>query len=146
MIMIDRILQWARNRGYTAVYGSVEQVDEMLTTVPFAASNAGTVVVIHLISDSATVDGHDRANVAVYFSRLCDFDFNGESLLPVQEELKGIGKCLLNDIRRGNELEYSEPLWQYGYDDYAENICWVCLRVTLTALAADCIPIEIPER
>ena len=144
MIFIDQILQWARERGYTAVYGSAEQVNEMLNNTPFAASEDGTVVVMHLITDSATVDGRDRAVVAVYFSSLCDFDFDGEALLPEQERLKGIGKELLNDIRTGNVMTYEDPRWQYGYDDYAENVCWVCLRVTLTASASDCVPLEIP--
>lgn len=146
MILIDKILDWARERGYTAVYGSAEQVNEILSKTPFADSKDGTVVVMHLITDSATVDGHDRAVVAVYFASLCDLDFNGEALLPEQERLKGIGKELLNSIRKGNEMTYSDPRWQYGYDDYAENVCWVCLRATLTASAADCVPLEIPER
>ena len=58
--------------------------------------------------------------------------------------MKNIGKALLNSIRTGNEMTYADPRWQYGYDDYAENVCWVCLRVTLTASAADCVPFEIP--
>lgn len=145
MILIDRILEWARGRGYAAVYGSAGQVDEMLTDVDFAASKDATAVVLHLITDSATVDGKDTAAVAVYFAVLCDLDFDGESLLSEQERLKGIGKELLNDIRAGNEMTYADPRWQYGYDDYAENVCWVCLRVTLTASAADCVPLVIPE-
>ena len=144
MIIVDQILQWARNNGYTAVYGSVEQVNEMLTAVPFDDSKDGTVVVMHLIAASETVDGHDRSTLAVYFASLCPFDFDGESHLPVQERLKNVGKALLNHIRKGNTLSYTEPRWQYGYDDYAENVAWVCLRVTLTALAADCVPLEIP--
>lgn len=144
MIIIDKILEWARERGYTAVYGSHEQVNEMLTDVQFSDSKDGTAVVMHLITDSATVDGRDRAVVAVYFASLCPFDFDGEALLPEQERLKGIGKELLNDIRTGHEMTYADPRWQYGYDDYAENVCWVCLRVTLTASAADCVPLS-PE-
>ena len=144
MMIIDKILDWARERGYTSVYGSAEQVNEMLNNTPFAASKDGTVVVMHLVTDSATVDGHDRAVVAVYFASLCPFDFDGEALLPEQERLKSIGKELLNHIRAGNEMTYSDPRWQYGYDDYAENVCWVCLRVTLTASAPDCVPLEIP--
>lgn len=144
MIIIDKILEWARGRGYTSKYGSAEQINEMLNNTPFASSKDGTVVLMHLATDSATVDGKDRAVVAVYFASLCDFDFDGEALLPEQERLKGIGKDLLNDIRTGNEMTYSDPRWQYGYDDYAENVCWVCLRVTLTASAADCVPFEIP--
>ena len=144
MIIVDQILQWARNNGYTAVYGSAEQVNEMLTSVPFADSKDGTVVVMHLIASSETVDGHDRATLAVYFASLCDFDFDGEALLPEQERLKNAGKALLHHLRSGNALSYADPRWQYGYDDYAENVAWVCLRVTLTALAADCVPLEIP--
>lgn len=144
MMIVDDILNWARGRGYTAVYGSAEQVNEMLNNTPFADSKDGTAVIMHLVTDSATVDGHDRAVMAVYFASLCDFDFDGESLLPEQERLKGIGKELLNDIRTGNVMTYSDPRWQYGYDDYAENVAWVCLRVTLTASAADCVPLS-PE-
>lgn len=144
-MFVDYILQWARDKGYAAVYGSPEQVNEMLTNVPFASSQDGTAVIMHLVADSETVDGHDRSIVAVYFASLCPFDFNGESLLSEQERLKNIGKDLLNDIRTGNTIAYEYPRWQYGYDDYAENVCWVCLRVTLTALAADCVPIPMPE-
>lgn len=144
-MFVDYILQWAREKGYAAVYGSPEQVNEMLTNVPFADSKDGTAVIMHLVADSETYNGHDRAIVAVYFASLCPFDFNGESLLTEQERLKNIGKDLLNDIRTGNTIAYEYPRWQYGYDDYAENVCWVCLRVTLTALAADCVPLPMPE-
>lgn len=144
-MFVDYILQWARDNGYEAVYGSPELVNEMLTNVPFSDSKDGTAVIMHLIADSETYNGHDRAVVAVYFASLCPLDFNGESLLPEQERMKNIGKALLNDIRTGNVLAYEYPRWQYGYDDYAENVCWVCLRVTLTALAADCVPVPMPE-
>ena len=144
-MFIDYILQWARDKGYAAVYGSPEQVNEMLTNVPFADYTDGTAVIMHLVADSETYNGYDRAIIAVYFASLCPFDFNGESLLSEQERLKNIGKSLLNYIRTGNVLAYEYPRWQYGYDDYAENVCWVCLRVTLTALAADCVPLPMPE-
>ena len=146
MIFFDDILTYFRNLGHAAVYGSHEQVNEMLTNVPFSASKDGTAVIMHLVTASETVDGHDRAVMAVYFASLCPFDFDGEALLPEQERLKDIGKALLNDTRRGNVITADSARWQYGYDDYAENVCWVCLRVTLTASAADCVPLEIPER
>ena len=143
-MFVDYILQWARDKGYTAVYGSPEQVSEMLTDVPFENSKDGTAVITHLVSESETYNGHDRAIVAVYFASLCPLDFNGENLLPEQERLKNIGKALLNGIRTGNVLSYDHPRWQYGYDDYAENVAWVCLRVTITALAADCVELNLP--
>ena len=138
MMFIDQILAWAQNNGFSDLYGTPEQVNEMMTSTDFSASQDGTVIYCHLITDSETTDGRDAATVAVYFCRLCDFDFNGENLLPVQEELKGTGKALLHDIARGNAMTYDGVRWQYGYDDYAENVAWVCLRVTITALSADC--------
>jgi hypothetical protein len=138
MMFIDRILAWARNNGISAIYGSPEQINAMMQDTDFSASEGGTVVFCHLITDSETTDGRDAATVAVYFCRLCDFDFDGEQLLPVQEELKDTGKQFLLHIERGNEMSYDGVRWQYGYDDYAENVAWVCMRVTLTALAADC--------
>jgi hypothetical protein len=138
MIFIDKILQWGRNNGFSALYGTPEQVNEMMQETDFGASRDGTVMYCHLITDSETESGRDSATVAVYFCRLCDFDFDGEGLLPVQEELKDTGKALLHDIERGNVMAYDGVRWQYGYDDYAENVAWVCLRVTLTALSADC--------
>lgn len=144
MIFIDQILAWGRNNGFSALYGTPEQVNEMMTSTDFGASQNGTVMYCHLITDSETESGMDSATVAVYFCRLCDFDFDGENLLPVQEELKNTGKQLLLHIERGNEMAYDGVRWQYGYDDYAENVAWVCLRVTLTALSVDCYGREIP--
>lgn len=143
-MFVDKILTWARNNGISAIYGSPEQVNAMMQNTDFHASDGGTVLYCHLITDSETTDGRDTATVAVYFCRLCDFDFDGEGLLPVQEELKNTGKQLLLHIERGNEMVYDGVRWQYGYDDYAENVAWVCLRVTLTALSADCNKLEKP--
>lgn len=138
MIFIDEILAWARSNGISALYGSPEQINAMMQDTDFSASDSGTVLYCHLITDSETTGGRDTATVAVYFSRLCDFDFNGEQLLPVQEALKDTGKQLLHYIAQGNGMSYDGVRWQYGYDDYAENVAWVCLRVTLIALSADC--------
>ena len=138
MMFVDKILTWARSNGILALYGSPEQVNAMMQATDFSASDGGTVLFCHLITDSETTDGRDTATVAVYFCRLCDFDFNGEGLLPVQDELKDTGKRLLLHIAQGNEMAYDGVRWQYGYDDYAENVAWVCLRVTLIALASDC--------
>ena len=142
MRIIEEIMQWGRGRGLQALYGTSEQINEMLQEVPLAGEVA---MYVHLITDSETVDGRDRATVAVYFATLCDFDFSGEDLLPVQEMLRGWGKELLHVVDVGNMMRYSGVRWQYGYDDYAENVCWVCLRVTIEELAAECWPLKIND-
>lgn len=143
MMFIDDILTWARGKGYDATYGSPSQVNEALNNIQYSHSQDEVVVFSHLITDSETVDGKDTATVAIYFSKLCDFDFDGEQLLPEQESLKNIGKQLLHDLHNG-AFRYSNVRWQYGYDDYAENVMWVCLRVKLESLKFDCVPLELP--
>lgn len=139
---IAYIMQWARGKGYGAMYGNPAHINRMMSDVDYRQCTDDTSVFCHLITASETANGgHDRATIGVFFSRLCDFDFDTEGLLAVQDDLKNIGKSLLNDINAGNVLGYEEPVrWQYGYDDYADNVAWVCMRVTLESLAADCVP------
>ena len=141
MMFIDNILSWARARGYAALYGSAYQLNDFMTGTDFAASTDNTAVYCHLITAMESINGHDRAEVAVYFARLCDFDFNPENLLPVQEELKDISKEFLQCVSEGNAVRYlGVPRWRFGYDDFAENVCWCCLRVTLEDMSGDCVP------
>lgn len=144
-MFVDTILSWARAHGYTAACGSGLQLNELFNSVSFGASRDGTVVFCRLVDNSETVDGRDRATVGIYFARLMEFDFDGEEQLPRQEEMKSIGKAFLEDVRKGNAMNYFGARWQYGYDDYGENLLWVCLRVTLEAAAADCVPLVIPD-
>lgn len=139
---IAYIMQWARGKGYGAMYGNPAHINMMMSDVDYLQCTDNTAVFCHLITASETANGgHDRETVGVFFSRLCDFDFDPEGLLSVQDGLKAIGKSLLNDINAGNVLGYEEPVrWQYGYDDYADNVAWVCMRVTLESLAAECVP------
>ena len=50
MIFIDKILQWGRDNGFSALYGTPEQVNEMMTSTDFGASQDGTVMYCHLIT------------------------------------------------------------------------------------------------
>lgn len=144
MKIIKQLLQWARVQGYAAEYGSPEYIDERLTDIDVSASADGTIVYIYLITDSETADGRDRANVGIYFARLMDWEDGGDDVLTTIEELRTSGKKLLSDIHRGNSLIYSGVRWQYGYNEFADNLAYCCLRVTLEASAADCQPLELP--
>lgn len=145
MKAIKWILEWARNKGYGAMYGNPAHINRMMSDVNYSQCTDDTAVFCHLITASETVNGgHDRATVGVFFSQLCDFDFNPEDLLDVQQDLTDMAKSMLADMMADNVIGYEEPVrWQYGYDDYADNVAWVCCRVTLEALAADCVP--MPE-
>lgn len=142
MKIIQGILELLRSKGFETRYGTAHQLNDFFTDVDFSQSFESTGAYMHLITSMETVDGRDRAEVAVYFARLCDFDFDGEKLLPVQDEMKGYGMELLRGIRCGNELKVvGHARWQFGYDDFAENLCWVCMRVTIEDAVAECVPL-----
>lgn len=141
MKIIQNILKLLRDSGFTTRYGTAYQLNDFFTDVDFSQSKDQTAVYMHLITAMESYDGKDRAEVAVYFARLSDFDFDGESLLPAQEEMKGYGEELLRTIACGNYIKtIGRARWQFGYDDFAENVCWVCMRVTVEDMAAFCVP------
>lgn len=146
MNFIKWMLNWARDKGYGAMYGNPSHINRMMSDVDYSACTDGVAVFAHLITSSETAGGRDRSTVGVFFSKLCDFDFNPEALLDVQRQLQDIGKVMLADMLAGNEYDYTDPVrWQYGYDDYADNVAWVCVRLTAEALAVDCVDMPMPE-
>lgn len=146
MIFVDDILTYFRGLGHAAEYGTLAKLNEQLTNVDYAASTDGMVAFVRLIGEQRTVDGHDQCDIAVHLSWLCPLDFDGETMLSTQEQAKGTLKAWINHLRGGNTVTVSEDArWQFGYDDFAENVAWVAVRVTLTAAAADCVPLVIPE-
>lgn len=147
MKFVKWVLQWARAKGYGAMYGNPSHINRMMSDVDYSQCTDGVAVFAHLITSGETAGGRDRSTAGIFFSKLCDFDFDPEALLNVQQDLQDIGKTMLADMLAGNGFDYSDPVrWQYGYDDYADNVAWVCLRITAEALAVDCVPLEIPGR
>lgn len=145
MIFVDDILTYFRGLGHAAEYGTLAQLNEQLTNVDYAASTDGMVAFVRLIGEQRTVDGHDQCDIAVHLSWLCPLDFDGETILSTQEQAKDTLKAWINHLRGGNTVTVSEDArWQFGYDDFAENVAWVAVRLTLTAAAADCVPLS-PE-
>lgn len=146
MLAINEILQWAADNGYANMYGNPAHINRMMHDTDFAASAEQTAVYCYLITAAETMEARDRVTVGVFFARLCEFDFDPKGLLPVQMELMDTAKRMLSDLTAGNVIGYDDPVrWQFGYDDFAENVAWVCARVTFMDLAADCVPMPRPE-
>lgn len=145
MKAISQIKQWSSDNGYAFMYGNPAHINRMMHDTDYSASAEHTAVHCYLITSADTQNSHDRVSVGVYFSSLCEFDFDPTSLLAVQEELMGIGKKMLASLADGNVVGYEEPVrWQFGYDDFADNVAWVCARVTFFDLSADCIAMQYP--
>ena len=145
MLAINEILQWASDNGYANMYGNPAHINRMMHGTDFSASAEQTAVYCYLITAAETIEARDRVTVGVFFARLCDFDFDPKGLLTVQMALMDTAKRMLADLTAGNVIGYDDPVrWQFGYDDFAENVAWVCARVTFMDLAADCVPLPVP--
>lgn len=141
MNIVQYLIRLLRDAGFETRYGTAYQINEYLTDVDFSQSRGETVAYLHLITSLSSVNGRDRGEFSVYFARLCDFDLNGENLLDIQEELKGYGEELIRSATCGNEVRVlGNARWQFGYDDFAENVCWACLRVTVESTTEECVP------
>lgn len=141
MNIVQALIRLLRDAGFETRYGTAYQINDYLTDVDFSQSRGETVSYMHLITSLSSVNGRERGEFSVYFARLCDFDFNGEDLLDVQEELKGYGEELIRSATCGNEVKVlGNARWQFGYDDFAENVCWACLRLTVESTTEDCVP------
>lgn len=137
--------QWCGSQGYTYKYGNPTHINVWMGETDFSASTGGVCVFAHLLTASDyDPSGHDRHNIAVYFATLTPFDFDTDTIDQVTEGLHARAKSLLAYIQQGNAFGWDGARFQYGYDDYAENVAWCCLRVTLTDLAADCVPLPAP--
>ena len=146
MTAIDHIRQWCATYGFAFSYGNPNHVEVWMGETDFSSSTDGVAVFSHLLTSEEWDGSHDTSYVGVWFASLVPFDFDNETIDATTEMLKNKAKALLASIQQGNAFGWDGARFQYGYDDYAENVAWCCLRVTLTALTADCVPLPAPQQ
>ena len=139
MNIVKNIMTIAENAGYATLYGNPNHINEALTDADFGASSDGVVCYVYLITASEVYEGRERADIGIYFASLCEFDFSPRDVLDKQGTLKNAAFGVFDAINNGNTMRASEPRYTYGYDDFADNVCWVCMRITVKELAARCI-------
>lgn len=115
-------------------------INEALNGVDFSTSRDNIAIFVELITNG-TIDGsRSRWDIAIYAAKLCDFDFDPETMPDEQEAMSSVLKKMISCINNGNEYRpVGTARWQYGYDDFAENVAWVCCRLTLEGRAAECV-------
>ena len=124
-------------RGYSFAYGDAREINRVLTTMDFSQSKNGIVAFAHLVTEEEN-DDHARATLAVFFCHLCPFDFDANDTGEWQGYLRNAANTMFSDISAGNIARTSNMRYSYGYDDYAENVLWVCARFTIEALQCGC--------
>lgn len=122
-------------------YGNPSQINYYLNNVDYAAAPDGVAAYCYLLTDSEYVNGKERATIAVFFSKLIDFDFDGSEAVSVTDDCKAKAKEFLHQVAIGNSLTYQDARFQYGYNDFAENVAWCAVRAVFEVSEADCWPL-----
>lgn len=122
-------------------YGNPSQINYYLNNVDYAAAPDGVAAYCYLLTDSEYVNGKERATIAVFFSKLIPFDFNGSEAVSVTDDCKAKAKEFLHQVAIGNSLTYQDARFQYGYNDFAENVAWCAVRAVFEVSEADCWPL-----
>ena len=139
--MIERIKAIIDDMGVPFRYGNPSQINYYLNNVDYSAAPDGVAAFCYLVTDSEYVNGKERATIAVFFSKLIDFDFNGSDAVSVTDTCKEKAKQFIHAVEVGNSLTCSEVRFQYGYNDFAENVAWCAVRAVFEVSESDCWPL-----
>lgn len=138
--MIAKIKAIIESMGIPFRYGNPSQINYYLNNVDYAAAPDGVAAYCYLLTDSEYVNGKERATIAVFFSKLIDFDFSGSDAVSVTDICKAKAKEFLHLVATGNTLTFTDSRLQYGYNDFAENVAWCAVRAVFEVSEADCWP------
>ena len=90
--MIAKIKAIIDDMGVPFRYGNPSQINYYLNNVDYAAAPDGVAAYCYLLTDSEYINGKERATIAVFFSKLIDFDFSGSDAVSVTDICKGKAK------------------------------------------------------
>ena len=138
--MIQLIKQIITDLGIQFRYGNPAQINEYLQHVDYSATAGGVAAYCYLLTDTEYTNGKEGGNVAVFFSTLIDFDFDGQQALNATDICKAKAKEFLQKVAESNLIRYEDARFQYGYDDFAENVAWCAVRAYFEDMVPDCVP------
>ena len=136
--MIQLIKQIITDLGIEFRYGNPAQINEYLQHVDYSATAGGVAAYCYLLTDTEYTNGKEGGNVAVFFSTLIDFDFDGQQALNTTDICKAKAKEFLQKVAESNLIRYEGARFQYGYDDFAENVAWCAVRAYFEDMVPDC--------
>lgn len=139
--MIAKIKAIIESMGIPFRYGNPSQINYYLNNLDYAAAPDGVAAYCYLLTDSEYVNGKEGGNVAVFFSTLIDFDFDGQQALNATDICKAKAKEFLQKVAESNLIRYDGARFQYGYNDFAENVAWCAVRAVFEVSEADCWPL-----
>lgn len=145
--MIQQIKQIVTELGIEFRYGNPAQINEYLQHVDYSSTSGGVAAYCYLLTDTEYTNGKEGGNVAVFFSTLIDFDFDGQQALNATDICKAKAKEFLQKVAESNLIRYDGARFQYGYDDFAENVAWCAVRAYFEDMVPDCVTmVQLPTK
>jgi len=140
MGLLQKLKNIIEGAGYQFLYDSNNGLNELFDNVEFPEKKS--VIYVNLLGGTKLVEGIESGNIALFFCRKTDFDFD------TLENEKIIQECLYDArnfeilIKRGNVLTISgELLIERFYDNFSVNVTGVAVNVNLseTVGMAECL-------
>ena len=140
MGLLQKLKNIIEGAGYQFLYDSNNGLNELFDNVEFPEKKS--VIYVNLLGGTKLVEGIESGNIALFFCRKTDFDFD------TLENEKIIQDCLYDArnfeilIKRGNVLTISgELLIERFYDNFSVNVTGVAVNVNLseTVGMAECL-------
>ena len=140
MGLLQKLKNIIEGAGYQFLYDSNNGLNELFDNVEFPERKS--VIYVNLLGGTKLVEGIESGNIALFFCRKTDFDFD------TLENEKIIQECLYDArnfeilIKRGNVLTISgELMIERFYDNFSVNVTGVAVNVNLseTVGLAECL-------
>ena len=131
MGLLQKLKNIIEGAGYQFLYDSNNGLNELFDNVELPEKKS--VIYVNLLGGTKLVEGIESGNIALFFCRKTDFDFD------TLENEKIIQECLYDArnleilIKRGNVLTISgELLIERFYDNFSVNVTGVAVNVNLS--------------
>ena len=125
--------------GYEFYYQSQKALNKQLDNADF--SDNKTVIFAFLLSNSTLIDGKESADVAIFFAKKTDFDFDEWENDEIQQACMVEARNFEKDILSDNVFYLlSDTKISYFYDEFSINVTGVAVNITLmeTMGISDC--------
>lgn len=130
MSLISKIRKTFTDIGIEFYYGTYQMLNKSLDNANFNSDKS--VVWCLLLSEMDFKNGIESGNVALFFGRKTDFDFDSIENDEIQNLTKIDAFNWLESVKNGNVLTFSDEKLTYFYDNFAVNTTGVGLKINIS--------------
>lgn len=136
MNIIEYFKKKIEELGYTFAVGDMRQLNRHINDIDFSSSHEGVVVCCNNINEEYYED-RTSAIVSLYFCKMMPFDFDSYDTVSEQMKVRDHAHIILQAFKTDNVVDYSNARITYGFDEFADNVLYCCVRMRVESLAAE---------